>query len=380
MAYLDCAAHSPLDPEVARFLADASGSDWGNPHNLSHTAGRRAAQAIDLARERVAALFGAPADAVTFTSGATEANNLAILGTAREFGESLRAVTTVVEHASVLEPFRSLEERATTRFLHVDAEGSLLEEELRELLTPQVNLVSILWVNNETGVVQPIGRIAEITRQQNIALHVDATQAVGRIDSEALWQSADMISVSAHKFGGPMGVGALIGGQEMLGPIMFGGHQQRGLRPGSLPTPLVAAFGVAADLRRQGFDEENSRLVRETAQLRTELGELGRIITPEHAAPGILCVVLDGIEAETLLAMLDDVALSIGSACSGGSIETSHVLQAMGISEAEANSAIRVSISAQTTSAEIKRGTARIREAVESLRFCAGGFTRSPTT
>ncbi len=374
MAYLDCAAHSPIDPRVYELLAQASKRMWGNPHNLSHTSGRDAAQAIDLARHQVAQLFGAPAHSVTFTSGATEANNLAVLGMAGKLGADFHAVTTLVEHPSVLVPFQQLQGHARIEFLHVDSNGALDEQEIHTRLTPDVDLVSVLWVNNETGVIQSLDRIADITRSNGIRLHVDATQAVGRVYTGQLWECADMISISAHKFGGPMGVGALIGGRDQLGPLMFGGTQQGGLRPGTLPTPLIAGLGLACAIRQEQFAEERSLLEQHTATLRAAFRDEGRVITPHDAAPGILSVAFEPLEAETLLAVLDDVALATGAACSSQNTATSHVLRAMGVSDAEANAAVRISINAQTPAAEIDDGVSRIKEALQTLRACASDF------
>lgn len=358
-----------MDPTVRSFLRSAWESDLGNPHNLSHAAGRAAADEIKNARKRVASLFGASAEDVTFTSGATEANNLAIFGSAAASFNDFRLVTTTAEHVSVVEPCRELSRRENTHVsvVPVDSAGKVDWDELEAELACGTDLLSVLLVNNETGAWQPIEKLYGLARHYGCPLHLDATQAVGRVDTSALWSYSDLISVSAHKLGGPVGIGALICDPNRVRPMLLGGNQQE-LRSGTIPAVLTTAFGIACEQRHIHFNDERDRLLRLSSRIQSRLQPHGRIVSPTDAAPGILCVCFAGIEAETIQAMMDDVAVSSGSACSSGTVDSSHVLRAMGIADSDAICTIRISINAQTTDLELELGLDRILETVTAIR------------
>lgn len=351
--YLDCCATTPLTPpvleEVHRYLA----IEYGNEGSRTHAYGAAARKRVSLAREEVAALAAARPDEVVFTSGATEANNLAILGLAEALEEcGLRhVVTSSLEHKAVLEPIARLEERgfAVTR---IDAAKSGLVDvdELLAAVTAQTGLVSLMHANNETGVIQRIDRVAEGLPDHSF-LHVDAAQGLGKEYKELAHPRIDLISGSAHKLHGPKGVGTLIVRRRgyrrpPLAPLMVGGGQERGLRPGTVPVHLVAGFGAAA---RAAFAEREERASRNRTfreETLAALQPLAPTVNGDSARtlPYVLNVSFPGIDAEAaILATKDLVAISSGSACNSGDYQRSHVLEAMGLDGPRVDGALRLS-------------------------------------
>jgi cysteine desulfurase len=353
-AYLDCNATTPLDPEVREVLLRYLTEDFGNEGSRTHEYGARAKQAVQRARDQVGAVVGATRDEVIFTSGATESNNLAILGLAEAGLGSGRAhvITSAIEHKAVLEPFEALEKRGyAVTYLGADRSGRVDPDELAAALRPETFLVSVMQVNNETGVRQPLDEIATVLKDHPAYLHTDAAQGFGK-DLETLRNPRiDLISVSGHKLFAPKGIGALIlrrRGYERppIKPLMQGGGQERGLRPGTLPVALIAALGTAADaaVRDHGKRVAQCRKIRKQAL--AAFAPLSPQIAgdPDQVVAHVLNVSFGDLDSEALMVALKDlIAISNGSACTSSSYTPSHVLRAMGMSEDEANCHVRIS-------------------------------------
>ncbi|MEE9300492.1 MAG: cysteine desulfurase family protein [Alphaproteobacteria bacterium] len=357
--YLDYNASAPVKPMVARVFARAL-EDIGNPSSV-HGYGRKARKAIEDARARVAALLDVDPERVIFTSGGTEANNLALAGCGRR-----HFLLSAVEHASVLEAARRRDGRTVS--LPVDADGLVDLDRLEAALAGagEPALVSVMLANNETGVVQPVARAAEIARKHGALFHCDAVQAPGRIPLDLRALGVDYVSLSAHKFGGPKGVGALVLGARVLGaraepaPQLIGGGQERGRRAGTENLPGIVGFGVAAELSRGELESAPG-----LARLRDGLERRIAAAAPDARVfgagvvrlPNTSCLTMPGVRSETQVMAfdLDGVAVSAGAACSSGKVEASHVLGAMGVAEDETRCAIRVSLGWATVPEEVDR-------------------------
>lgn len=348
--YLDGHATTPLAPEAR----DAMMSAWQHVGNAGspHSAGARVSAAVEQARAAVARLVGADPSELIFTSGATEANNLAILGVARQAGPSARSrvVVSAIEHKAVLEPARSLRQEG---FEVVEAPvgqlGRVDLDELRKLVDERTLLISIMAANNETGVLQPVAEAAAIAHGVGALVHCDAAQAIGKIPFDVLDLDLDYVSISAHKLYGPFGMGALFISASALrpAPLVFGGGQEGGLRAGTLPGPLCAGFGAAADLaaKRLSLDTKHCRDLCERFLGELKSKGVSFVLTGGDAArvPGSLALQLKGVDGEQLVDRLArDVHFSTGSACNSGEIQTSHVLRAMGLTPDEARSSVRL--------------------------------------
>ena len=353
-AYLDCCATTPLEPRVKDVLFRYLVEEYGNEGSRTHVYGSVAKQAVQRAREQVASVVAAKDDEIIFTSGATESNNLAILGLegAGIKSDKRHIITTAIEHKAVLEPCEEMVRRGfeVTR-LPVSASGAVSPEDVASALRPDTLLVSVMQVNNETGVRQPLREIAGVLANHPAYFHTDAAQGFGK-DIEALRNSRiDLISISGHKIYAPKGIGVLVARRRKyarppLQPLVFGGGQEKGVRPGTLPVALIAALGEAAEIAKK---EHGKR--QQICQLKKE--QLLAALLPTGAVPiGDQSLVLDhvanlsfpGLNSEALMVMLKDlVAISNGSACTSSSYSPSHVLKAMGMSDDEAKSCVRIS-------------------------------------
>lgn len=373
--YLDNAATTPVDPAVVDAMAACLGpsGEYANPAS-THAAGRRAHALVERARADVAALVGADAAAIVFTSGATESNNLALAGVLRAPGNPRRLITTRIEHKSVLDTAGAFaREGVEVIRLGCDARGRVDLDALEPALERGPALVSIMHVNNEVGVIQDIGRAAEIAHAHGALIHVDAAQSAGKLELDLSGLGLDLCSLTAHKLHGPKGVGALyVRAGVRLAPQMHGGAQERSLRPGTLATHQIVGMGAAFALARPA--DEGPRL----ADLRRVLWErLARIEgvrlngDPERSAPHILNVSFPGVDGESLRAALPDVAASEGSACASDAPEPSHVLSALGLSDAVAQAALRFSVGRFTRVADVERAAARVAAEVARLRALA---------
>jgi cysteine desulfurase len=368
--YLDGFSTTPLAPE-ARDAMLAAFEMSGNPSS-QHLAGQRAANLLEEARRRVGALIGATASEIVFTSGATEANNLAILGAARAVraGGSARSkiIVSAIEHKAVLEPARALRaERFEIEFAPVDCFGRIDLAALESLVDDRTILVSIMMANNETGVIQPVAQAARIAGRAGALFHCDAAQAVGKIVVDVESIGADYLSISAHKMYGPMGIGALYIAARAPRPLplAYGGGQERGIRSGTEPVALIAGFAAAADSAAERLGDDGPRArVRADALLEGLFKRQLRFsrITGEHeVVPGTAAIRIEGVDADDLcLRLARDVQISTGSACSSGQLRRSHVLEAMGFSEIEAREVVRLFCGRFTTDEELERAAERI--------------------
>lgn len=353
-AYLDCNATTPVEPAVQALVARHFGEEFGNAGSRTHEYGLRASKTVQLARERVATVVSAKAEEVIFTAGATEANNLAILGLA-EHGEKTgcrHIVSTAIEHKAVLEPLQALSARGfDVTLLRPKENGAVDPTAIAAALKPETLLVSVMQANNETGIRQPITEIAAALAGHDAYFHVDAAQGFGK-DLESLRSTRiDLLSVSSHKIFGPVGVGALIARRRgfrkpPLQPLMFGGGQERGLRPGTLPVPLIAGFGLAAEMAVTQNAQRRSRCEAMRFDALAALRPLNLFMhgNPDNALPHVLNFSIDGLDSEAIMVALKGIAaISNGSACTSQSYKPSHVLQAMGLTDAQIAGAVRIS-------------------------------------
>jgi cysteine desulfurase len=388
--YLDHAATTPVDARVAASMADVlrSETEYGNPASTSHDYGDAAAALVESARAQVAAAVGAGAADVIWTSGATEANNLAIFGVSQYYRDRGRHIVTVrTEHKAVLDPCRELERRGwEVSYLVPDREGMLDPEQVAATLRPDTVLVSIMHVNNEIGVVQNIAAVAAICARHGGAwLHVDAAQSVGKCPVDFVSLGVDLMSLSAHKVYGPKGVGALLvarrgdsggRGQVQLTALQFGGGQERSLRAGTLATHQVVGMGLAFELAASLSSMETARVARLQQRLWRGLAALGGVLrngSATRSVPHVLNVSFEGVEGESLLAAIrPHIAVSTGSACTSALAEPSYVLRALGRSERLSESSLRFGLGRTTTEGDIDTAVAVLTREVGRLRKVAG--------
>mgnify|MGYP000317625756 CR=1 FL=1 len=370
--YLDCAATSPIEDSVRETLLFYLTEEFGNEGSRTHEYGSRAKQAVQKARDQVAAVVDAKRDEVLFTSGATESNNLAILGLAAEGQKQGRRhlVTSRIEHKAVLDPFARLEEEGfEVTYLEAGPTGRVEPGELQDALREDTLLVSVMQANNETGVLQPVEDLAEVLKDHEAFFHCDAAQGFGKDLQSLQNKRIDLISVSGHKIFGPKGIGALIARRRgyrkvPLNALTVGGGQERGLRPGTLPVPLIAALGKAAELAKHDHQQRATRCATIRKAALEALEPVGIKVTgdPNHSLPHILNFSAGGIDSEALIVSLKDlVAISNGSACTSTSYSPSHVLRAMGMAEDEANACVRISWCHLTPEVDWEAVAARIR-------------------
>jgi cysteine desulfurase len=375
--YLDYQATTPTDPRVLEAMLPYFTVDFGNPHSKSHAFGREAEEAIETARRQVAGLIGAEPREVVFTSGATESNNLAIKGAARFLRRRKdRIVTCVTEHKCVLESCRRLEaEGFQLTAVGVMSNGLVDLEALAAAIDERTAVVSIMAVNNEIGVIQPIADIAALCHQKGALFHTDAAQAAGKIPIDVKTMGIDLMSISGHKIYGPKGIGALYVRRRprvRLVAEMDGGGQERGFRSGTLPTPLCIGLGSACALAAADMHQEAGRL----RELRDRLlrgivaGVPQAVVNGdvERRIAGNLNVAFPGVEGGVLLIRLKDLALSTGSACTSAAVEPSYVLRAMGLDAALAEASLRIGLGRFTTEAEVDYAAGRIVDEVRRLR------------
>jgi cysteine desulfurase len=387
--YLDNHATTRLDPRVLEAMLPWLTDCYGNAGSMTHAFGREAREAVEHAREQVAAAIGATPREILFTSGATESTNLAILGSADRPGrEGGRLVSWVTEHQAVLDPLEHLAAKGfAVSLLDVEdhrseAAGRIHLDQLSEACREGPFLVSLLLANNEIGTIQPAAEAAAIVHACGAVLHLDAAQAVGKIAVDVDALGADLLSLSAHKFHGPKGVGALFVRRRervvRLAPRVFGGGQERGLRSGTLNVPGIVGLGAAAELAAAGVHDDASKI----AELRERLwqglaGRLGglqlngpELHRPRLRLPGNLNLRIGGIDGQTLLATLGEgeLAVSSGSACSSATPRPSHVLRGIGLNDDEARASIRFGLSRFTTADEIDQAVGLISETVQRLR------------
>ncbi len=375
--YLDYMATTPTDPRVAKRMMVylTPEGDFGNPASRTHIYGQKAAIAVEEARQQVAHLVNCQPDALIWTSGATEANNLAIKGAARFYHRQGRhIVTSQTEHKAVLDPCAQLaREGFEITYLPVKSSGLLDLDQLETALRHDTLLLSVMHANNETGVIQDIAAIGDIARRRGVLFHVDAAQSLGKIPVDLKNLPVDLMSFSAHKLYGPKGIGALYLRQKprvRLIPLSHGGGQELGLRPGTLPVHQIVGMGEACEIAQHERHAESARLFLWRERLRESLQTLENVTINgdiTHRLPGNLNVSFAGIDGQTLIESLADLAISSGSACTSGNLEPSHVLHAMGVNESLARSAIRFSLGRFTTEEELNYAAAYVCEKHKKL-------------
>ena len=376
--YMDNHATTPLDPRVLEAMMPYLTDQFGNAASRNHKFGWEAEEAVEEARRQIAALIGADAREIVFTSGATESDNLAVKGVAwmyREKGDHI--ITAVTEHKAILDTCKHLEKEGfRVTFLPVDSKGLVDLDDLRKAITDKTILISIMTANNEVGVIQDIKAIGKIARERGVLFHTDAVQAAGKVPFNVNEMNVDIASLSAHKFYGPKGVGALYvrrrNPRVLLTPIIDGGGHERGMRSGTLNVPGIVGFGKASQIAREEMPKESAEMFRLRERLRTTLErELDEIYINgdlQRRLPGNLNMSFAYVEGESLLMGINDVAVSSGSACTSASLEPSYVLKALGVGEDLAHTSIRFGIGRFNTEEEVDYVAGRVTEVVRRLR------------
>ena len=377
--YLDFAASTPVDPLVVERMLECREACYANPSS-NHIAGRSSQAAIERAAKQVGALLNVDPKTIIWTSGATESDNLGIAGAARHrANRGQHIVTMPTEHKAVTDVFQMLEKQGfEVSWLEPDENGYLDLDVFRAALRADTQLASVMFVNNETGVIQDIEAIGRICREHDVLLHVDAAQAVGKIPIDLQALPIDLLSLTGHKFYGPKGIGALYVADRPachVEPLLYGGGQQRRIRPGTLPTDLIAGLGQAAEIAASRIATDLEKLTRLRHSLWSGIRDVDGILVNgdlDTGFPGILNVSVDGVEGESLLLELEPLCVATGSACNSTSQEPSYVLRALGRDDRLAQSSIRFSIGRPTSEEEVEFAARRYRGAVARLRDLAG--------
>ena len=374
--YLDHHATTPLDPRVLDEMMPYLTGSYGNASSMDHSYGYEASMAVESSRERIARAVGAKPDEIIFTSGATESDNLALLGAMSRNGErGDHLITCSTEHKAVLETAEHLKNigRQVT-YLPVDQHGKIDLATLENAITDRTVLISVMVANNEIGTIQDIGKIGNIAHERGLLFHTDAAQAVGHIPVNVAKMNIDMMSISAHKMYGPKGAGAIyvrrMRPRVKINPIVHGGGQERGLRPGTLNVPAIVGFGKAIEIATQEMDAENARFRTWSRHMLERFEEVGGKLNghPEDRLPANLSVMFQGIEGKAIInSVSKKVALSAGSACTTDTVEPSHVLLALGLGEEDAHSSIRVGMGRFNTEDEIHLAIDEITDACKHL-------------
>lgn len=375
--FLDYQSTTPCDPRVVEKMLPWFTEKFGNPHSRSHAYGWEAEEATEIARQQVADVIGASPKEIVFTSGATESNNIALKGVARFYKTQKNHVITVVtEHKCVLDSARHLEQEGfDVTYLPVDTNGLIDLEKLKAAITDKTCLVSVMAVNNEIGVIQPLKDIGAICRERGVFFHTDAAQAFGKIPLDVEAMNIDLMSISAHKVYGPKGVGALFVRRRprvRLVPLTTGGGQERGMRSGTLPTPLVVGFGEAARIAKEEMTNEASRIRYLSDKfMHAIVDSIPDVFVNgdrEHRWPGCINLSFAYIEGESMIMAIKDLAVSSGSACTSASLEPSYVLRSIGVGEDLAHTSIRFGFGRFTTEAEVDAAIGIIKGSIERLR------------
>lgn len=375
--YFDYQATAPTDPRVVKEMYPYFFEKFGNPHSRSHPYGWEAEEAVEKARKQVADVIGASDKEIIFTSGATESNNLALKGLAKFYGDEKKHIITVTtEHKCIIDTCRQLEEEGfRVTYLPVQKNGLLDLQVLKDAITEDTLVISVMAANNEIGVLQPIKEIGAIAKENGIFFHTDAAQAFGKIPLDINEMNIDLMSISGHKIYGPKGVGALYVRRRPRVRILaqiHGGGQERGMRSGTLPTPLIVGLGKAAELANQEMEAEYKRLKglqdHMLNRLNAELDEIHVNGSLKHRLPNSLNISFGFIEGESLMMSIKDIAVSSGSACTSASLEPSYVLAALDVSDEMAHSSLRMSFGRWTTLEEIDYACDCLIKEVKRLR------------
>ncbi|MCC8406232.1 MAG: IscS subfamily cysteine desulfurase [Rickettsia endosymbiont of Ecitomorpha arachnoides] len=375
--YMDYQATTPLDPRVMEAMLPYFTTKFGNPHSRSHSFGWEAENAVEEARSRVARLIGADTKEIIFTSGATESNNLAIKGIAKFYGNKKNHIITIVsEHKCVLDACRHLEQEGIKiTYLPIKSNGIIDLETLKNAITDQTMLVSVMAVNNEIGVVQPLKEIGKICRERDVFFHSDIAQGFGKIPIDVNEFNIDLASISGHKIYGPKGIGALYVRKKprvRVTPLINGGGQERGMRSGTLPTPLIVGLGMAAEIAYSEMEKDtkhvNYLFDRFLNNIHNRISEVYLNGDKNQRYKGNLNLSFAGVEGESIILAIKDLAVSSGSACTSASLEPSYVLRSMGIGEELAHTSIRFGIGRFTTEQEVDYAVDLICSKIDKLR------------
>ncbi len=382
--YLDYNATTPVEPEVLDVMLPYFSAEFGNAASI-HTVGQRARAAVETARDQVAALLGARPQEIVFTSGGTESDNHAIFGIVRSApGATKHVITTNIEHEAVLNTCQALEkDGVAVTYLPVNSDGVITMDQVEEAIRPHTTLITVMHANNELGTVQPLAQIGKLAAQRDIYFHTDAVQSAGKLPLDMNALSLDLLSISGHKLYAPKGIGALyIRGGSRLQQFLYGGHHQRGFRPGTENVPGIVGLGKAAELARLSLASSADRV----SKLRDELEHgLASRVSDAHInsvnasrTPNTANLTFPGIEGEALVIALDlkGISVSTGAACSSGAVEPSHVLTAIGLSADDARASIRFSLGRHTTEAEINYALEAVPAAVSQLRELSPAYRK----
>lgn len=375
--YLDYQSTTPMDPRVIDVMVKTMKEDYGNPHSRTHSLGWKAEELVEIARKQVADLIGADPKEIFFTSGATESNNIAVKGVAHFYGATGKnhIITTYTEHKCIINSARDLEQEGfSVTFLPVQQNGLVDLKELEAAITDKTCLVSIMTVNNEIGVIQPVKEIGALCRKKGAYFHTDAAQAFGKIPLNVDEMNIDLMSISGHKIYGPKGVGALYIRRKprvRIKSIISGGGQERGIRSGTLATPLVVGLGKASEIAKNEMDQDFNHVKKLGAKLYQGIMETTQVFLngdKERRYPGNLNFSFAGIEGESMIMAIKDLAVSSGSACTSSSLEPSYVLHSLGVEDELAHTSIRFGIGRFTTEEEIDYAINLIKAKVQKLR------------
>jgi len=374
--YLDYQSTTPMDPRVIDAVVKTMKEDYGNPHSRTHAMGWRAEELVEIARKQVADLIGADAKEIFFTSGATESNNMAIKGVAHFYGkEKNHIITLSTEHKCIVNSARDLEQEGfTVTFLPVETNGLVDLKKLEAAITDKTCLVSIMAVNNEIGVIQPLAEIGKMCRAKGVFFHTDAAQAFGKIPLNVDEMNIDLMSISSHKIYGPKGIGAIYLRRKprvRIKSIISGGGQERGIRSGTLATPLVVGFGLASEIAKNEMAKDEAHIKKLSDKLYQGIMDTTCVYLngdKEKRYSGNLNFSFAGIEGESMIMAIKDLAVSSGSACTSSSLEPSYVLHSLGVEDELAHTSIRFGIGRFTTEEEIDYAIKLIKEKVHKLR------------
>ena len=376
--YMDSHATTPIDPRVLEAMMPYLTDHFGNAASSTHLFGEHAKDAVDAARAQVADLIGCSGAEIIFTSGATESDNLAIKGVAYQYKDlGNHIITSTVEHHAVLDSCEALEESGfDVTYLPVDKYGMVHPQQVEDAITDQTVLISLIYVNGEVGTINPITEVGEIAEKYGILFHSDATQGIGKIESDVAKLKVDLMSFTAHKMYGPKGIGALYVRKKnppiQLYPLLHGGGQENNIRSGTLNVPAIVGFGAACELCKEKMAEEVNRIAALREQLYHELSKrIDRVYLnghPTQRVPGNLNLSFEFVESQSILSGLKEIALSSGSACNSDSVEPSYVLRAMGVRDELALGAIRFGLGRYNTVAEVATVVERVAAQVARLR------------
>ena len=375
--YLDYQATTPVDPRVMDAMMQYFTEKFGNPHSRSHTYGWESEEAVEIARKQVASLIGAEAKEIIFTSGATESNNLGIKGVARFYKDQKNHIITVAtEHKCVIDACRHLEQEGfDITYLPVKSDGLIDLQDLQKAITDKTSIVSVMAINNEIGVIQPLEEIGKICRAYKIFFHSDIAQGFGKIPIDVNKCNLDLASISGHKIYGPKGVGALYVRRKprvRLEPIFNGGGQERGMRSGTVPTTLVVGLGKAAEIAMQDMEKDYKHIKKLSDKFISTIMNGAKEIylngNKDHRWPGNINMSFSYIEGESMILAIKDLAVSSGSACTSSSLEPSYVLKSMGIGDELAHTSIRFGIGRFTTEEEVDYACALVQSKIAYLR------------